>query len=170
MTWAGDHLDDDTEDVDEATKNDGPLPPKNVSDIARNYGAEEGSAREDGDDQGLVRRREGVLVGAFDNFDELGAAIDTVDVTGVVTEEDTTEGGEGTDEVGFPGHWSLDAIDIVGGREGTNLAWHVDGCRTCMGTEVRVLAEVKEEREDPSFVREQEGLFKESLGKGRDRK
>lgn len=46
-------------------------------------------------------RGEGLGICALDGVDELGASEDTVDVTGVVTEENTTEGGEGgtADEV-----------------------------------------------------------------------
>lgn len=40
-------------------------------------------------------RGKGFCIRPFDGVDEDFASEDTVDVTGVVTEEDTTEGGEG---------------------------------------------------------------------------
>ena len=49
----------------------------------------------------------------LDESDEDAGAGDTVDVTGIVTEEDTTERGEGAHEVGLPGDGSLDALNIV---------------------------------------------------------
>ena len=61
-----------------------------------------------------------------------GKAEDTVDVSRVITEEDTTERGEGADEVRLPGHGSLDAIDIAGGRERSSAARH--GCRWMTGS------------------------------------
>lgn len=57
-------------------------------------------------------------IGAFDGVDEDERTIDTVDVTGVVTEEDTTKRGKGTDEVCLPGDGSFDGINIFGGAEG----------------------------------------------------
>ena len=41
---------------------------------------------------------------------------DTVDVTRVVAEEDTTKRGEGAHEVGLDGHWRLDDALVVRGR------------------------------------------------------
>jgi hypothetical protein len=57
----------------------------------------------------------GITALAFDLADEDGGAEDTVDVTGVIPEEDTTERRKGADEVCFPGHRCLDACDIAGG-------------------------------------------------------
>jgi len=54
---------------------------------------------------------------AHDGIDEDLGAEDTVDVTGIVTEEDTTEGGEGAEEVGLPGDGGLDVLDILRGVE-----------------------------------------------------
>ena len=46
-------------------------------------------------------------------------------LTRIVTEEDTSEGGEGADQIGLPGDWSLNLIDIRGGsKHGTR---HVGG-------------------------------------------
>jgi len=50
----------------------------------------------------------------LDEGDEDAGSSDTVDVTGVVTEEDTTERGESAHQVGLPGDGSLDALNIVG--------------------------------------------------------
>jgi hypothetical protein len=130
VTWTGDHLDDDTDDVDEAASNDSPLATDHVGQVTGNEGAKEGTAGQDGDDQGLLGRGQGSVAGAHDDVDELLEAIDTVDVPRVITEEDTAEGGEGTDEVGLPGDRRLDAVDVGSRREGTNFARHVGGgCR-----------------------------------------
>lgn len=63
-------------------------------------------------------------IAALDDVDEGLTGCHAVDVTRIVAEEDTTEGGKGADEVGFPGHWRLDAIDIAGGREADTAARH----------------------------------------------
>lgn len=50
--------------------------------------------------------------GAFDGIDKDLRAENAVDVTGVITEEDTTERREGADEVGLPCDGGFDAFDI----------------------------------------------------------
>lgn len=46
-------------------------------------------------------------------------------LTGVITEEDTSEGSKGTDQIGLPGDWSLNLIDIRGGSKHSTR--HVGG-------------------------------------------
>lgn len=60
----------------------------------------------------------------MDDLNEDGRASHTVDVTRVITEEETSERGKGADEVGLPGDGSLDAIDVGGGGEAAH--WLVD--------------------------------------------
>ena len=112
-----------TNDVDNATSNDGPLATNDVGSVTGDEGTEEGTGREDGGDERQVATREGRVAAscdlggdvglALDESDEDTRASDTVDVTGIVTEEDTTERGEGAHEVGLPGDGSLDALNIV---------------------------------------------------------
>lgn len=52
---------------------------------------------------------------AVDSLVEGGGTVDTVDVARVVAEEETTDGGEGADDIGLPGDGSLDALNISGG-------------------------------------------------------
>jgi hypothetical protein len=52
-----------------------------------------------------------------DQFNEHLDAIDTVDVSGVISEVDTTKGCKSTEEVGLPGDWRLDMVDIGSGVE-----------------------------------------------------
>lgn len=54
---------------------------------------------------------------SVDGMVEDGVAENTVDVTRVVTEEDTTEGGKGAKEVGLPGDGSLDVLNVLGRGE-----------------------------------------------------
>ncbi len=67
-----------------------------------------------------MRGRQGGGIGSLDEVDEFGVGSSTVDVTRVITEEDATERRKGADQVGFPGDWSFDAVDIVGGGQRAN--------------------------------------------------
>jgi len=117
-------LEDDTNDVDNATSDDGPLATNDVGGVTSDESTEESTSREDRSDKRQVAALEGSsqtggLLGedvglTLDEGDEDTGASDTVDVTGIVTEEDTTEGGECAHEVGLPGDGGLDALDIVG--------------------------------------------------------
>jgi len=122
ITNTSDHLDYDTDEVDNAAHDDGPFAAHHISQITGDDGAEESTSREDRDDQRLVGRRQLGSIGAFDGLDEDGGAIDTVDIAGVVTEEDTTKGGKGADEVGLPGDGGFNGIDIFGGAKGHRVA------------------------------------------------
>ena len=73
---------------------------------------------------------DGVSIRTLDVLDEDGVSQDTVDVSRVITEEDTAEGGKGADHVGLEGYGSLDTVDIVGGLEddgGAGLALEPPG-------------------------------------------
>jgi hypothetical protein len=123
------HLNDHTDEVDDAATDDGPFATDEICHITSDDGAEESTAGEDRDDQRLVRRSNtvgGVSVRTFDLADEDGGTEDTVDVTGVITEEDTTESSKSANQVGLPGDGSFDAVDIVGGLE-------LDGARARLG-------------------------------------
>ena len=63
---------------------------------------------------------------AFDCFDEFCHTSDTIDVSRIKAEEDTTERREGAHQVRLPRHGGLDAIDIAGGRERA-AGGHADG-------------------------------------------
>lgn len=115
-----DHLDDDTNHVDEAAENDSPLAAHEVGEVAGDESAKEGTARQDGDDE----RRVGLGHlggGGIQSLDEDLGTEHTVDVTGVVAEEDATERGKGADEVGLPGDGSLDALDVLGGSQAADV-------------------------------------------------
>ena len=91
---------------------------------------EESTRGEDGDDEGLARGRDVVAIGTVVGVDNIcrtgtteelepvGHGDDTRDGTGVVAEEDTTEGGEG-------GH--TDASKLVLGGIGTDASASRDG-------------------------------------------
>lgn len=93
------HLNDNTDDVDKAASNNSPFAANSVGDIASNDSAKEGTSGENRNDQRLVRRLEGLGTGKFDEVNKLLGAIDTVDVSRIITEEDTTKGGESAKEV-----------------------------------------------------------------------
>ena len=118
VTVTSDHLDNDTNAVDHATHDDSPLATHAVGKITSDQGTEEGTTRENRDDERLVALGESIGTAALDLLDEKLGAVDTVDVTGIITEEDTSERGEGAHHVGLPGDGSLDLLDIVGSLEG----------------------------------------------------
>ncbi len=65
---------------------------------------------------------------AFNQVNKNLGAIDPVDVSGVIAKEDTTEGRESADEVGFEIHGRLDTIDIGGPREHRHRSARHDCC------------------------------------------
>lgn len=118
VTVTSDHLDDNTDSVDNATIDDSPLATNAVGKITSDEGTEEGTARENRDDQRLVALAKGSLASTLDLLNEVLGAVDTVDVSGIVTEEDTTERGESAHEVGLPGNGSLNLLDIFSSLKG----------------------------------------------------
>jgi len=119
-------LENDTDNVDSATNDDSPATTDGVGDITSDNSTEEGTGREDRSNERVVRTGESIVASALDELDEDRRTGDTVDVTRVVTEEDTTEGGKGADQIGLPGDWSLNLIDIRGGSKHSTR--HVGGC------------------------------------------
>ena len=132
-----------TNDVDTTAHDDGPLAANDVGHVTSDESTEESTSRKDRSDQRQVAASQGrVLVGcnlcvdvgiALDESDEDLGAGDTVDVTRIVTEEDTTEGGEGAHEVGLPGDGSLDTLG-VGGCGQANRVASVGGDRLRVGS------------------------------------
>lgn len=118
MIRAGNHLDYATKSVDNTAQNDGPFSTNEVGKVTGNQGAKEGSARQDRDDQRSVGFRDSCLADTLDSLDEDLGAQDTVDVTGVITKEDTTERSESTEKIGLPGNGSLDMLNVRGRVEG----------------------------------------------------
>lgn len=92
-----------------------------VGEIAGNEGTEEGSAGENRDDERGVRGRDLLGAGELDGILEDLGAQDSVDVAGVVTEEDATERGKGADHVGLPGDGGLDAVDVLRGGNAVDM-------------------------------------------------
>lgn len=121
VAGASDHLDDHTEHVDSAAIDDSPLAAEMVGEIAGNEGTEEGSAGENRDDERGVRGRDLLGAGELDGILEDLRAEDSVDVAGVVAEEDATERGKGADHVRLPGDGGLDAVDVLRGGNAVNV-------------------------------------------------
>lgn len=121
MARAGDHLNNNTDGVDDAAHDDSPLATNPVGHVTGDESAKEGTAGQDRDDERGVGVAERLSVGTLYSLVEDGRGGDTVDVTGIVTEEDTTEGGESAEEVGLPGDGGLNGLDILRGVEGDVL-------------------------------------------------
>lgn len=106
-------LKSDTNEEDGATKDDGQSTTNPVGKVTGNEGTEEGTGRQDRCDKRLVGGGHDGGVRALDDLDEVVHTVDTGDITGVVSEEDTTEGGKGAHHVGLHGNGSLHAGDIT---------------------------------------------------------
>ena len=126
ITSASDHLNGDTDDVDEAAKDNSPLAANHVGKITSNESAKEGTAGQDRDDERRVGFADFGGQRALDGVDEDLGSKDTVDITGIVTEEDTAERGEGADEVRLPRHGRLNSLNILSDGEGSSV---VRSCR-----------------------------------------
>ena len=130
-------LKDDTNDEDEASRNDGSSSTEPISEIACDESTEECTGRENGGDEGLlpIRKGEGVLLcrgrvrrevrETFIEVDEVGHAHDSRDISRVIAKEDTTERGERAHEIRLEGDRSLDPVH-VGGRD--EIGCHVGEC------------------------------------------
>jgi hypothetical protein len=110
-------LKDNADDVDDATDDDCIATTNEVGAVTSNECTEESAGGQDGDDERLVWTGECGGIGTFDDMDEDWRASNTVDVTRIVTEEDTAKGREGANQVGLPGDRCLDAVDIVRDRQ-----------------------------------------------------
>lgn len=124
ITSTSDHLDDNTDGVDQAADDNSPLATNKVGDVAGNDSTKEGTAGQDRHDQRSVGLGDGLGAGEFDCVDEDAGTENAVDVTRVITEEDTSEGGERADQVGLPGDWGFDALDILRRGQAVDV-----GCR-----------------------------------------
>lgn len=91
MAVTSDHLDDNTDHVDTATHDDSPFAANDLGAIATDESAEEGTSREDRDDERSVGSADSSGIVTNNSSDEEGRRETTVDVTRIVTEEDTTE-------------------------------------------------------------------------------
>lgn len=132
-----------TNDVDGTAHDNGPLAANDIGHVTSDEGTEESTSRKDRSDQRQVAASEGRAVTSgdlsidesvtLDESDEDSGASDTVDVTGVVTEEDTTEGGEGAHQVGLPCDGSFNALR-VGGCGQANRVGPVTGGHLVVGS------------------------------------
>ena len=113
----GGDLKDNADDVDGATDDDCSATTNEVGAVCSNECTEESAGGQDGDDERLVWTGECGGIGTFDDVDEDWGASNTVNVTRIVTEEDTAKGREGTNQVGLPGDRRLDIVDIVRGSQ-----------------------------------------------------
>jgi hypothetical protein len=109
----GGDLKDNTDDVDDATDDDCIATTNEVGAVTSNECTEESAGGQDGDDERLVWTGECGGIGTFDDMDEDWRASNTVDVTRIVTEEDTAKGREGANQVRLPRDRCLDVVDIV---------------------------------------------------------
>ena len=118
----GSNLEDDTDNVD-TTANDNSVASTNqIGGVTSDECAKESTSGEDRDDQRVVRTAESCSIRAFDDGDEDGRASDTIDVSRVITEEDTAEGGERAEEVRLPGNRRLDHLQIGCSGHGASTA------------------------------------------------
>lgn len=92
------HLNNNSDHVDDAARDDGHATTEAVGEVTGDEGTEEGAGGQDGDDEGCGRGTDFGGVGAFDGADEDLGGEDTVDVSGVISEENTSERGENTTE------------------------------------------------------------------------
>lgn len=108
-------LEDDTNNEDSATKNDGKATTKVISKVTSDESTAEGTDRENRDDKRCLPRQKFSGIGAADQLDEVVHTLDTTNVSGIVTEEDTSEGGENAHGVSAPCNWGFDTVKVFGG-------------------------------------------------------
>ena len=87
----------DTGREDEDSEDDGPPSAEEICSGRGEESTEEGTSGQDGDDEGLLRRSDGTHptgVGFTEHAQPVLHGLDTRDDTGIITKEDTTEGGE----------------------------------------------------------------------------
>lgn len=113
IALASNHLNDNTDAVDDTTADDGPLSANAIGKVTSDQGAKEGAARQDRSDERRVRVGQVVAASALDLMDEVEGAVDAVDVSGIVAEEDAAKRSKGAHQVGLPGDGSLDFGDIL---------------------------------------------------------
>lgn len=104
-------LDDNTNSINNAAYDDGPLATNDIGHITSDQCTEESSSRQNRDDQRRMGCGQSIHT-RIDQIDEHLGPIDTVDVTGVISKEHTTQGGKAAKQVGLPSNWRLNAVDI----------------------------------------------------------
>ena len=119
-------MEDDTDDEDEAPRNDGGSSTEPVSEIASDDGTEECTSRENRRNEGLLPIREGESVllcvcrvgrevrKALVEVDEVLHAHDSGNISRVVAKEDTTKRGKGAHEVRLDRHRGLNPVHVRG--------------------------------------------------------
>ncbi|KAH0445623.1 general substrate transporter, partial [Aureobasidium melanogenum] len=104
----GGNLEDNTDGEDTTPDDDSGSATNPIGESTREESTEEGTGRENGNDERLSARSNAVAIGTgladASEFSKLFledlSAHDTIDVTRIVTEQDTSKGGEGTHQVG----------------------------------------------------------------------
>lgn len=121
----GGGLEDHTDDKDHATQDDSELATNPIGQITSGERTEECTSRQDRGDERFLPGGEDESTGAFDGLDEEVHAHHTGDVTRVVTEEDTTKGGEDAHQVRLHGNGGFhpEGVSPNGGSRATG---HVD--------------------------------------------
>lgn len=112
------NLKNDTNHVDTAANNNCVATSNPVGDITGDDGTKKGAGGQDGDDERLVRTGESCGFFALDDFDEDLGAGDTVDVSGIIAEEDATERSEGAEKIRFPGYGRFNRCVVRSAGEG----------------------------------------------------
>lgn len=121
----GSGLQDDTNVEHDTANDDYGTTTEEVGQVTGHDGTEESTGRQDRGDQGLLPGGKGEFSRAFfevglpqigELLDEVLHAHNTVDITRVITEEDTTERGKGAHEIGLEGDGGLDPFDVGSAR------------------------------------------------------
>jgi len=107
-TFSSKHLDDDSDEVDGTTGDDGGPSSDHVGGVTGDDGTKEGTGRQDRDDERGLGSTDLFGADTLDSIDEDSGRQDSVDVTRVITEEDTSKRGKGAHEVGLQGDRRLD--------------------------------------------------------------
>ena len=112
---ASNQLDDNTNSINNAADDDSPLATNHIGHITSDQCTEESSSRQNRDDQRRMGCAQSITT-RIDHIDEHLGPIDTVDVTGVISKEHTTQGGKGAKQVGLPSNWRLNGVDVPASR------------------------------------------------------
>jgi hypothetical protein len=118
-------LNDDTSHVDNASPNDDDPSSELVSQVTSNERTKESTSREDRGNQRVVRGRQSSGVRSLNEVLEDSRSSDTIDVTGIVSEEDTSKGCEGAKKVRLNSNRGLDPVK-VGGTSDDSTTRHFD--------------------------------------------
>lgn len=114
----------DTNNENNTTKNNGGSATKGIGNVTGNDSTDKCTSRENRDDEGGVGRAKSRLSRAFNHVDEVFHALNTTDITRIITKEHTTKGGKDAHSIGSPGDRGFDTIKVVigdGGRDTFNV-------------------------------------------------